>query len=28
MYLVEGASRALLIDTGLGVAKLADFVGR
>ena len=26
MYLVEGASRALLIDTGLGVAKLADFV--
>jgi glyoxylase-like metal-dependent hydrolase (beta-lactamase superfamily II) len=26
MYLVEGKSRALLIDTGLGVAKLADFV--
>jgi glyoxylase-like metal-dependent hydrolase (beta-lactamase superfamily II) len=26
MYLVEGASRALLVDTGLGVAKLADFV--
>jgi len=26
MYLVEGATRALLIDTGLGVAKLADFV--
>ncbi len=26
MYLVEGTSRALLIDTGLGVAKLADFV--
>jgi hydroxyacylglutathione hydrolase len=26
MYLVEGKSRALLIDTGLGVARLADFV--
>jgi hydroxyacylglutathione hydrolase len=26
MYLVEGARQALLIDTGLGVAKLADFV--
>jgi len=26
MYLVEGTSRALLVDTGLGVAKLADFV--
>ena len=26
MYLVAGKSRALLIDTGLGVARLADFV--
>ncbi len=26
MYLVEGSDKALLIDTGLGVAKLADFV--
>src|SRR5512144_3125685 len=26
MYLVAGRSAALLIDTGLGVAKLADFV--
>ncbi len=26
MYLVEGADRALLIDTGLGVARLGDFV--
>ncbi len=26
MYLVEGKSRALLVDTGLGVARLADFV--
>jgi hydroxyacylglutathione hydrolase len=26
MYLVEGKDKALLIDTGLGAAKLADFV--
>jgi hydroxyacylglutathione hydrolase len=26
MYLVEGKDRALLIDTGLGAAKLADYV--
>jgi hydroxyacylglutathione hydrolase len=26
MYLVEGAQKALLVDTGLGLAKLADFV--
>jgi len=26
MYLVEGREKALLIDTGLGVAKLSDFV--
>jgi hydroxyacylglutathione hydrolase len=26
MYLVEGTSQALLVDTGLGVAKLSDFV--
>ncbi len=28
MYLVEGREKALLIDTGLGVAKLHDFVRR
>ncbi len=27
MYLVEGREKAMLIDTGLGVAKLSDFVG-